>query len=204
MGHFLAALLGKLCADEVKAWLPAIAEWLTRAAVRQLPAAHRERYNEEWHSYLDEIPGEVAKVFAALGFFRAARPRFHLSEIRGVVVFVVLWPLVRTFILLVRLVTRGVVAVVPTFRYGDLVAPAQLIIDYPISVEQCLNWALRENLRIKHGVRSSSTRFAYWEWRERRSKEFLSYLQHKGLRHLPATLDIARGKLTIKEVLQRL
>lgn len=81
MGHFLAALLGKLCADEVKAWLPSIAEHLKELAVRRLPVEQRERYSEEWASYLNDTPGEIAKIWTALGFFRGAQNVPPCSEI---------------------------------------------------------------------------------------------------------------------------
>jgi len=72
MGHFIAALLGKLCADEVKAWLPPVAERITRWAVRCLPKELRQRYSEEWHSHLNDVPGSFAKVWVAFGFLSAA------------------------------------------------------------------------------------------------------------------------------------
>src|ERR1700756_1871868 len=65
MGHFIAALLGKLFADEFEAWLPWITERVTRAAIRRLAEDQRERYDEEWRSHLDEVPGELSKVWVA-------------------------------------------------------------------------------------------------------------------------------------------
>jgi len=72
MGHFIAALLGKLCADEVRAWLPSFAEGITKWAVRSLPKQLRERYDEEWRSHLNDVPGALAKVWVAWGFLSAA------------------------------------------------------------------------------------------------------------------------------------
>ncbi len=72
MGHFIAALLGKLCAEEVKAWLPPVAERITQWAVRCLPKELRQRYGEEWRSHLDDVPGPLAKVWVACGFLSAA------------------------------------------------------------------------------------------------------------------------------------
>jgi hypothetical protein len=80
MGHFLAALFGKLCADEIKAWLPWITEKVTRAAITKLPANKRERYSEEWASYLNEVPGELTKIWVACGFFWAANVRPHFTH----------------------------------------------------------------------------------------------------------------------------
>jgi phage terminase Nu1 subunit (DNA packaging protein) len=73
MGHFLAALLGKLCADEIKEWLPWISGRIIRLAVGRLPEDQRERYSEEWHSHLDEVPGEIARLWTACGFLIATR-----------------------------------------------------------------------------------------------------------------------------------
>lgn len=72
MGHFLAGLLGKLCVDELRAWLPKVALRLTRIAVRILPEDQRERYDEEWRSHLDDAPGALTKLGIACGFLCAA------------------------------------------------------------------------------------------------------------------------------------
>jgi len=73
MGHFLAALLGKLCADEIKAWLPSITQRIIWLAVLRLPEDQRDRYSEEWQSHLDEVPGEIARLWTACGFFIAVK-----------------------------------------------------------------------------------------------------------------------------------
>ena len=72
MGHFLVTLFGKLFADEIKAWLPSIAGRITRIAVHRLREEQRQRYDEEWRSHLDEVPGAFAKVWVACGFLAAA------------------------------------------------------------------------------------------------------------------------------------
>jgi hypothetical protein len=38
-----------------------------------LPREQRNRFEEEWSSHLNEIPGELGKVIAALGFIQASR-----------------------------------------------------------------------------------------------------------------------------------
>jgi hypothetical protein len=72
MGHFLATLFAKLFADEIKVFLPSIAERITKVAVRRLPERQRERYDEEWRSHVNEVPGAFAKVWVACGFLTAA------------------------------------------------------------------------------------------------------------------------------------
>jgi hypothetical protein len=74
MGSVVAAccaFLGKLLADEFKAWFPWIAERILQCAVRGLPENQRVRYSEEWRSHLNETPGEIGKSVCALGFLRA-------------------------------------------------------------------------------------------------------------------------------------
>jgi hypothetical protein len=98
MGHFLAALLGKLCADEVKAWLPSIAKRITRAAVCKLPEEQRERYDEEWSSHLEEVPGPLAKICLAFGFLYTTRqmwtrPRIEASKILFFALLVLVLPI---------------------------------------------------------------------------------------------------------------
>jgi len=77
MGRFLSNLLAELCAGEVMAWLPWIALRITRVAVRALPKAHRERYEEEWRGHLNEVPGALTKLGLACGFaWAAVKTRF--------------------------------------------------------------------------------------------------------------------------------
>ena len=59
--------------DECKAWTPWIIQRIIQNAVARLPQNQRERFAEEWRSHVNEVPGEVGKLFVALGFFSAAR-----------------------------------------------------------------------------------------------------------------------------------
>jgi hypothetical protein len=68
----MSALFGLLSA-EFKAWLPWFTKCFFRRAINRLPAAQRERYQEEWQSHIDEIPGNIGKILAAVGFFLAAK-----------------------------------------------------------------------------------------------------------------------------------
>lgn len=54
-------------ADEFKAWTPWMTRQILMLAVRSLPEDQRERYCEEWQSFILEIPGEIGKVLAAMG-----------------------------------------------------------------------------------------------------------------------------------------
>jgi len=66
------AMLSKLFAEEIGAWLPWISDQLTQLAVKRLPEVHQERYLEEWRSHLNEVPGKIGKLAVAVGFVRVA------------------------------------------------------------------------------------------------------------------------------------
>ena len=53
-------------------WLPKITEFLIQRAVEKLPEHHRARFAEEWRGHVDETPGDLNKLDAAIGFLRAA------------------------------------------------------------------------------------------------------------------------------------
>lgn len=53
--------------------MPWINERMLQHAIERLPAGQRERYAEEWKSYINDIPRKVSKLVAALGLFSAAR-----------------------------------------------------------------------------------------------------------------------------------
>jgi len=65
-GSILIAAFSRQLADEFKAWTPWLVRKLVAFAVRRLPADRQERYSEEWTSYIEEIPGEIGKILAAL------------------------------------------------------------------------------------------------------------------------------------------
>jgi sugar transferase EpsL len=82
MGVILAAALivvallwrivSAILTDELKAWTPTLVDRLIQSAVRRLPEEQRERFAEEWPSHVSEVPGNLSKLYAALGFLRAS------------------------------------------------------------------------------------------------------------------------------------
>ena len=68
----LGTALSRLLTDEFKAWIPWIIQRVIRRAIRRLPPAQRERFEEEWQSHINEVPGEIGKLTVALGFLTAA------------------------------------------------------------------------------------------------------------------------------------
>jgi lipopolysaccharide/colanic/teichoic acid biosynthesis glycosyltransferase len=82
LGTLLTAVLGGLLTDECKAWLLWTAERLIQRAVRTLPESERERYNEEWRSHVDEVPGQIGKLIVALGFLKAGQGMSRILDER--------------------------------------------------------------------------------------------------------------------------
>ena len=68
----LLAIVGRFMADEVKAWTGWLHKKLRLMAVAKLPLKCRERYDEEWESGLEEIPGEIFKLIYSVGLIGAA------------------------------------------------------------------------------------------------------------------------------------
>ena len=67
------AVIGRFAADEVKAWFGWLHKRIRHYAVSKLPAERRERYDEEWASGVEEIPGEIFKLVYSVGLLRARR-----------------------------------------------------------------------------------------------------------------------------------
>jgi lipopolysaccharide/colanic/teichoic acid biosynthesis glycosyltransferase len=78
----VGATLTKLFADETKAWIPWLTERMVRRAIGQLPPDQRERFNEEWRSHLNDTPGELSKLFVAIGVVFASK-KMTLELSRG-------------------------------------------------------------------------------------------------------------------------
>jgi hypothetical protein len=72
VGTFGTALSG-LLTKEFEAWIPWIIQHVIHRAVMRVPTAQRERFEEEWQSHVNEVPGEIGKLTVALGFLTAAR-----------------------------------------------------------------------------------------------------------------------------------
>jgi lipopolysaccharide/colanic/teichoic acid biosynthesis glycosyltransferase len=68
----VGAATSRQIADEFKAWSPWIVGKTIRCAVRQLPEDQRERFSEEWHAHVNDIPGDAGKLIVALGFLSAS------------------------------------------------------------------------------------------------------------------------------------
>jgi hypothetical protein len=68
----LTAFFSRILAEEMGAWSPWIIRSLIKFAVGRLPEYRRERLDEEWQSHVNDVPGQVGKLIAAVGFLFAA------------------------------------------------------------------------------------------------------------------------------------
>jgi hypothetical protein len=68
----LAATLSRILAEEIDSWSPSIIHGLIKFAVGRLPENQRERYEEEWQSHINDVPGQIGKLLVAAGFSIAA------------------------------------------------------------------------------------------------------------------------------------
>lgn len=80
-GSATSALALKLAFTELQDWLPYLAKWIVDRAVVHLPEGTRERYQEEWRSHLDELPGRLSKLWHATGCLRASAALSKANEV---------------------------------------------------------------------------------------------------------------------------
>jgi hypothetical protein len=124
LGKLCLDCLGKVCFDEFKAWLPRLTERILRIAVSLLPTDQQARYNEEWRSDLNEIPGELGRLVWALGLIRAA----HIvsdnrvfarmfGRLAALLILLVCGPMCLVVALLIKLTSPGPVMWTHTMKY---------------------------------------------------------------------------------------
>lgn len=202
----LYAILSRLIAEEIKDYLPSVASWITKAAVGALPSEHQERMDEEWHSHLDEVPGRLAKVWVACGFYLAARKlsrrRLQLSSrLLASILLLFYTPLIFTIAAIFWLYSSRLA--VHTRRVeradGTLFPVSTFWPEQPISVEFHLHLSLRLGLPGYHFC-PQYIRCHYTTWRNSRLDDFEELLDKLGVSYIPMLIDAARGELSIKEL----
>ncbi|MBY5879840.1 sugar transferase [Rhizobium leguminosarum] len=68
----LGSAFSKILADEFKAWRPNIVHRVIGIAASLLSDVDRDRYREEWSAHVEDVPGDLGKLFSAIGFLWAA------------------------------------------------------------------------------------------------------------------------------------
>jgi hypothetical protein len=78
-GAILVPVTARVVGDDVKEWLPWITRRLVERAVSRLPEEERDRFEEEWRAHINELPGNLAKVYAAMGCLSASKAINHIA-----------------------------------------------------------------------------------------------------------------------------
>ena len=195
MGGFLGSFLGKLFADEFRAWLPWIQERAVRAAVRRLPCEHQERFNEEWRSHLNDVPGELAKTWVALGFLRAAKQistrQFGLSRISVIALYVLLLPVISIVYVVVEINKRKRYQYALKTPHGDYIVfsrnnPLGTILFYSLQLDVDINRSYWDN---RH----------YSCWRTPRLFVLEDFLQKNSLTDLVSLGYVVTGRISFRK-----
>jgi lipopolysaccharide/colanic/teichoic acid biosynthesis glycosyltransferase len=79
-GAIIIPVTARVVGDDVKEWLPWITRRLVELAVSRLPEQERDRFEEEWWAHINELPGNLAKVFAAWGYLSASKAINHIAQ----------------------------------------------------------------------------------------------------------------------------
>jgi hypothetical protein len=210
----IISILSTLFADEIKAWLPFLAEQVTKAAVRLLRAEQRERYDEEWRGHLEETPAGILRLWIAFGFYLAARRVSYrrwsvtsrvASRVAGLIILVLVAPLLGCLALILGLLPRGVRICKDVFkdRNGRIVPFSRFALREPYGIEFRLHCLLRSGLP-QGQEEPRFLRYHYSCWRNSRSLDFFHFAFDHWLCFLPAWVDVARGDVPIMDFIRPL
>lgn len=71
LGELCIQILANLLYKEFQAWRPYACRAMLRLGLVLAPKHQRERLAEEWASWTDDVPGDLAKLLVAFGFILA-------------------------------------------------------------------------------------------------------------------------------------
>lgn len=210
----IISILSKLFADEIEAWLPCLAEQVTKVALRVLPAEQRERYDEEWRSHLEETPAGVVRLWIACGFYLAARrvsrPRWGVtprvaSRVAGLTILVLVAPLIGCLVLILGLMPTGVRICKDAYkdRNGRIVPFSRFALREPYGIEYRLHCLLLSGLP-QGWEEPRYLRYHYSCWRNSKSLHFFNFAFDDWLCFLPAWVGVARGDVPIMDLIRPL
>jgi lipopolysaccharide/colanic/teichoic acid biosynthesis glycosyltransferase len=189
-------VLSKLVVDEFKAWVPWFTKQLIRTAIKLLPEDSRERYEEEWLSHINDVPGEIAKVVLAFQFifaalkmsasFRSQNTNLEVGSRRGLDILlsanavIVFLPLMAFIALLIRLTDRC-----PSLVWDERIGLNGRVIRIPKfrTMRNAFQLAI-----VEEQIKPKRT------WRITR---FGSILRKFGLQSLPLLFSVFRGDLAL-------
>lgn len=171
----VAAMVATIGCQELKAWTPRIVRVLINKSVALLPTELRGRMREEWQSHVEDLPGDVWRIWTAFGFLIAARrmtnavPVLHQAAAAALIIFFL--PLAPT-IALIGVVSNSRVRITrhQTKFFGQIVPAA-----YHVRSERVLDRFLRrsgwDQLPILFNIARGECRIPDWKafakaWRD--------------------------------------
>lgn len=208
MGHIvgtLAAFLGKLVADEVRAWLPWTTERVIRCAVGILQEDQRERYSEEWHSDIEQIPGELGRLIWAIGLLRAAYSVSNfrivgrlLDRLAALLLLFFFAPIMAVIALVIRMTSPGPVVLVERTTIGGKLLQNLRFRTFDCISARAMPYAvLHCHPRMTPVTEAERLQLARL-FGGRAPNPFGRFLVTAGIDHLPRLINVLRGDVSIK------
>ena len=81
IGAILIPITARLIGDDLKEWLPWITRHLIERAISRLPEKERERFEQEWWAHINDVPGNLAKVYEAWGCLSASKSIHRINAL---------------------------------------------------------------------------------------------------------------------------
>lgn len=185
------AIFGPFMAAEFGAWFGWLHKTIRHAAISIIPSEYRERYEEEWQSNLEDVPGEVGKLLHSVGLLQASlviriaskplgQRMMRASEIViAASALLLLAPIFVVIALAIKINSPGPVLVKVHYRDGHERIGTEAEI-------KLLNFRLFE---ISHSEGLRVTRLGF-------------LIGKYSLHQLPALLSIIRGDASLRELAQ--
>jgi lipopolysaccharide/colanic/teichoic acid biosynthesis glycosyltransferase len=181
-GGLVVAILAALCSgflkEELKAWSGWVVERLIKLSVAHLPESQRARFEEEWRSHIDELPGEIGRFFAAAGFILAARRISVITTDNR-----------QSAVAVAREVVRRTIVVFGSSLLLILIFPVFVLIALAIRLTGKGPVIVTQRRMGKAGREFNKCRFGG-------SGRLLEFLYRIGFVHLPQLFNVLRGEMT--------
>jgi lipopolysaccharide/colanic/teichoic acid biosynthesis glycosyltransferase len=193
----LAAAMSRQLTDEFKAWVPWLVERLLQLAIAQLPEGQRQRFDEEWRSHINEVPGNVGKLLAALGFLSAARKMSLILKIgpeQAMVVDIVKRILDLAVSSILLILAGPLFAVLALAIRLDSAGPVLIA-----SERVGLNGRKFKiyKFRTTHAAAKTEERPAHFDGATCRPSRLGSFLRFTALDELPVIINVLKGEMAI-------